>query len=93
MVVKSNSGMVFCTRSERQPRDGTIEELLGEVFSIFSVSRLYNEEQFRLRESLEMAVRRAGIVARQSPASQDVNTEAEEATALEAVTRPQPVKI
>jgi hypothetical protein len=29
----------------------------------------------------------------QSPGSKDVNTEAEEATALEAVTRRQPVKI
>jgi hypothetical protein len=29
----------------------------------------------------------------QSPASKDVNTEAEEATELEAVTRCQPVKI
>jgi hypothetical protein len=30
---------------------------------------------------------------RQSPASKDVSTEPEEATALEAVTRRQPVKI
>jgi hypothetical protein len=30
---------------------------------------------------------------RQSPVSKDVNTKAEEATALEAVTRRQPVKI
>jgi hypothetical protein len=30
---------------------------------------------------------------RQSPVSKDVNTEAEEATALEAVTRRQPVEI
>jgi hypothetical protein len=30
---------------------------------------------------------------RESPASKDVNTEAEEATELEAVTRRQPVKI
>jgi hypothetical protein len=30
---------------------------------------------------------------RESPASKDANTEAEEATALEAVTRRQPVKI
>jgi hypothetical protein len=30
---------------------------------------------------------------RQSPANKDVNTEAEEATALAAVTRQQPVKI
>jgi hypothetical protein len=62
------------------------------VFSVWSVSKLYNEEQLRLRESLETGVRRVGV-ARQSPASKDVNTKAEEATALEAVTRRQPVKI
>jgi hypothetical protein len=33
------------------------------------------------------------LVVRQSPASKGVNTEAEEAMALEAVTRRQPVKI
>jgi hypothetical protein len=33
------------------------------------------------------------LLVRQSPASKDVETEAEEATALEAVTRRQPVKI
>jgi hypothetical protein len=33
------------------------------------------------------------LLVRQSPASKDVSTEAEEATGLEAVTRPQPVKI
>jgi hypothetical protein len=33
------------------------------------------------------------VVVRQSPASKDVNMEAEEATALETVTRRQPVKI
>jgi hypothetical protein len=33
------------------------------------------------------------LVVGQSPASMDVNTEAEEATALEAVTRRQPVKM
>jgi hypothetical protein len=33
------------------------------------------------------------LVVRQSPASKDVNAEAEEAMALEAVTRRQPVKI
>jgi hypothetical protein len=30
---------------------------------------------------------------KQSPTSKDVNTEAEEATALEAITRRQPVKV
>jgi hypothetical protein len=34
----------------------------------------------------------AELVVRESPASNDVNTEAEEVTALEAVTRQQPVK-
>jgi hypothetical protein len=33
------------------------------------------------------------LVVRQSPVSKDVNVETEEATALEAVTRRQPVKI
>jgi hypothetical protein len=33
------------------------------------------------------------LVVRESPASKDVNTEDEEATALEAVTRRQPVMI
>jgi hypothetical protein len=33
------------------------------------------------------------LVARQSPASKDVNMEAEEVAALEAVTRRQPVKM
>jgi hypothetical protein len=60
---------------------------------MLSVPRLYNEEQLRLRESLETAVRRVELVMRQSLASKGVNTEAEEATALEAVTRRQPVKI
>jgi hypothetical protein len=37
-----------------------IMERLGKVFSVRSVPRLYNEEQLRLRESLETAVRRVG---------------------------------
>jgi hypothetical protein len=76
---------------------------------MWSVPRIYNEEQLRLRESLETAVRIVGgwcemvfrlrvswsneLVVRLSPATNDVNTESEEATALEAVTRRQPVKI
>jgi hypothetical protein len=36
---------------------------------------------------------RVELVVRQSPASKDMNTEAEEATALEAVNRRQQVKI
>jgi hypothetical protein len=62
--------MVFSTPSEREPRDASVEELLEAVFSIKSVPRLYNEEQLRLRESLEKAIRTAGVV-RQTPASED----------------------
>jgi hypothetical protein len=36
------------------------EELLEEVLSVWSVSRLYNEGQLSLEESLETAVRRVG---------------------------------
>jgi hypothetical protein len=45
----------------------------------------------QLQESLETAVRRIGVV-RESPASKDVNTEAEASTGLEAVTRQRFVK-
>jgi hypothetical protein len=38
---------------------GTIE-LLETVFSLRYVPRIYNEEQLRLREGLEMAIRRVG---------------------------------
>jgi hypothetical protein len=38
----------------------TIEELLEAVFCVRSVPRLYNEDQLRLRESSETAVRRIG---------------------------------
>jgi hypothetical protein len=37
-----------------------MEELLEEVFSVWSMLRLYDEEQEQLRESLEMAVRIVG---------------------------------
>jgi hypothetical protein len=37
-----------------------MEELLGEVFYVWSVTRLYNEDQLPLRESLETAARRVG---------------------------------
>jgi hypothetical protein len=99
---------MYSTRPERLPRDATIEKLLGEMFSMRSVPRLYNLEHLRLRESLETAVRRVGgwreigtslrvrwnseLAVRESPACKDVNTEAEDATALKAVTRRQPVK-
>jgi hypothetical protein len=35
-------------------------ELLEMVFSMLSVPVLYNEDQLRLRESIELAVRRVG---------------------------------
>jgi hypothetical protein len=35
--------MVFSTLSEQYPRDETIEEMLGEVFSMRSVPRLHKE--------------------------------------------------
>jgi hypothetical protein len=57
-----------------------------------SVPRLYNEKQLRLRESLEMGVTRVGVSCETVAASKAVSTEAEEATALEAATRRQPVK-
>jgi hypothetical protein len=38
----------------------TTEELLDAVFSVWSVPRLYNEDQLPLEESPEMAVRRGG---------------------------------
>jgi hypothetical protein len=41
---------LFCTWSVQQLRDAKIEELLGEVFSVRPVPRLYNEKQLRLRE-------------------------------------------
>jgi hypothetical protein len=52
------------------------------VFSVWFVPRCYKQNKPRIE-----------IVLRQSPVSKGVNTEAEETTALEAVTRRQPVKI
>jgi hypothetical protein len=54
-------GTAFSTRSLRRLHDATIEGLLGEVFSVLSVPKLYNEKQLRLRESLETAVRIVGF--------------------------------
>jgi hypothetical protein len=59
--VNSNTGMVFAMLSERESCAATKKELAGEVFSLRSVPRLYNEEQLRLRESLETEVRRLGV--------------------------------
>jgi hypothetical protein len=53
-----------------------IEELLGEVFSMRSVLSCYKEDKSRLL-----------LAVKQSLASKDVNTKAEAATALEAITR------
>jgi hypothetical protein len=39
---------------------GTKEELFEPGFSVRSVPKLYNEEQLRLQDSLETAVRRVG---------------------------------
>jgi hypothetical protein len=58
-----------------------MEELLQAVFFMWSVPRCYNRDKCRVQ-----------LVVRQSPASKDVNTEAEEATVLEAVTRKRLVK-
>jgi hypothetical protein len=72
---------VFCTRSVRQLRDATIEELLGALFSVRSVRWCYKQDKSRFY-----------LVVRHSPASKDVNTEAEESRALEAVTSQRLVK-
>jgi hypothetical protein len=66
----------------RQLRDATIEELLGAMFSMRSLPSSYKQDKSRI-----------WLVVRVSPASKDVNTEVEGSTALEAVTRRQPVKI
>jgi hypothetical protein len=80
--VASLREVVFSTRSVQQLRDATIQVLLGEVFSLGSVPKCYNLDESTVK-----------LVVRQSQASKDVNTGAEEATGLEAVTRRQPVKI
>jgi hypothetical protein len=87
----SNCEAVLSTRSVRWLHESIIH-LFGEMFSMRSVPRLYNEEQLRLLESLEMAVRRVGgwcqmaaslgisrveWVVGQSPASKEVSTETE----------------
>jgi hypothetical protein len=66
---------VFYMRPMRQLRGAKIE-LLQQAFSMWSVLRCYQEDKSIIL-----------LVLRKSPTSKDVNTEAEEATALEAVTR------
>jgi hypothetical protein len=56
-------------------RDATIEELLGEVFSVQSLLRCYDQDKCRFY-----------LVVRQSQARKDVDMEAVEAMALETVT-------
>jgi hypothetical protein len=73
---------VFSTLSVRQLRDATIGKLLEEIRSVRSVPRCYKQDRSRLR-----------LVVRQSPGSKDVNIEAEGTTALEAVTKRQPLKM
>jgi hypothetical protein len=73
---------MFATQSVWQLRDVTIDVLLGEMFSVRSAPRRYKQDKFKFY-----------LIVKGSPASKDVNTEAEEATVLEAVTRRQTVKI
>jgi hypothetical protein len=65
----------------RQLRDATTE-LIGEVFSVRFLQRCYKLDKSRVQ-----------FVMRQSPARKGVNTEAEEAAVLEAVTSRQPAEI
>jgi hypothetical protein len=67
----------------RQRREETIrvEELLKPEFSVRPVQRCYKQDKSGIQ-----------LVVRQSPASKDVNTDAEEAMAMKAVTRRQPVE-
>jgi hypothetical protein len=71
---------VFSKRSVRQLREATTE-LLEAVFSMRSVSGCYKQDKSRVQ-----------LVGGQSADSKGVNTEAEEVTALEAVTRQRLVK-
>jgi hypothetical protein len=66
---------MFSTQFVRQLRDATREEAFEAVFSMRSVPKCYKQDKSRIYP-----------VLRYSPTSKDVNTEAEEATALEAVT-------
>jgi hypothetical protein len=74
--------MMFPTLSEHYPRDATIRELLGAMFSMRPLPRYYKQVKSRFY-----------LVMRQSPVIKVVNTGGKKATALEAVIRRQPVKI
>jgi hypothetical protein len=69
------------TRSVRQLSEATTE-LLEAVYSMGYVQRWYKQDKPTIYLSVT-----------QSPASMGVNTEAQKTTALEAITRRQPVKI
>jgi hypothetical protein len=76
-----NSEMVFSTQSMWQLIDPTLEEQLGEVFSVWFVQRCYKQDKSRIY-----------LVVRQLPASKDMYTEVEVSMALEAVIRQWPMK-
>jgi hypothetical protein len=57
------------------------------VFSARSVSRLYNEDQLPLRESLETAVRRVEVGVRWPPACEDVKPGSRGSSTVESVTK------
>jgi hypothetical protein len=76
----TNWEAVFSTQSVRQLRDATLELLKG--VSMRFVPRSYKQDKSRIQ-----------LLVRESPASKEVNTAAEEATALVAVARRQPVKV
>jgi hypothetical protein len=73
-----------------QLHDATTQEVLEVVIYMGSVPRCYNQDYSRV---YSVAVnQKSRRFVRQPPASKGANTEAEEATALEAVTRRRPVK-
>jgi hypothetical protein len=59
----------------------TIEKRLKVVFSVRSVSTLYDEEHLRLRENLETA-QKSRSQMRQSPAGKNVSMQAEETVGI-----------
>jgi hypothetical protein len=65
---------MFSTQSVRQVHDTTTEELLGEVFSVWSVLRCCKQDKSRI-----------WLVLRQSPTSNDMSMEVEGSKVLEAI--------
>jgi hypothetical protein len=85
---------MFSTRSEQESRDAELEELLGHVFSMRSVSRLHKESIARCdfgswKPDLHGSCSKRGDRQR---GRQAVNAEVEGRTTLEAVTRQRLVK-